>query len=746
MVVSDKVLESVPLCDDNDIYELECRFKALGGAILAIEKRLKQYPVENVNTIDYFQGGDRYTLDEETKIVIKSTKTKLTEESLDNGIYNVKTALSKECNERSDIPLEYNFTRIKNRRRYSVAPQIVVDVTEVNKTKIELEVETVDMDSLDSFKEVCEMVNEMLLSAMAVSYYNGYGLSQDDKKFHSKDFYGTLDRRIAYNPRNFKKEDFVYGGLLPSDCDSSHPTYTITPKLDGLRKNLIICKAGVYLARSSFSEIPIIDKVGKFGSSKCSIVDGELMEGNVFVPFDCIAFENSSNIQNKSHRERLLVAMKLCSQTRCDLTFFYKAFVRITENVEESLDKIEKYSETLKYPTDGYIITPNEWDYKAIKFIESKKYVGKRRTLVNIPDVCKLKPFEKLTIDFYFDLSGNPFVRKDDDVTSMTKFGGTERSPFGKSNYSLENVERGKVNEMYPTIQCVDGEQTIVMLFERVRDDKSANLMESAQGVWRDIHSPIDLDTLRGRDMKFMRLKQNEVKRKVLEVIEKGSYVVDIGSGNGGVLHTFNDQGVDKMISLDVSEKNMKEFHRRWDMMKETSKMKITTLLTGGEDHDTIKNTLENIIDENIEGKKLYITSMLSLSFFFSSEEMLRGLRKTIDECAKVWKEKGGSEATFLFYTIVGDEVLRVMKERGSTFIRLGPLTMKLVEDRDVPEVHIDYPNSIVGDQVEYLVDMPSLDPNVTMDEKEEKVTRYILSEDEEDMYSMYKTGYFKVL
>ena len=806
--------KSVNFEDSYPVPELECKIGK--GHSLAVGKSIERMLSDrgmtpfNETTVDIFYMNERYTRGSDMRVT-KTTKKRLLKEDISDMLDTIWTSqltLSLEKNE--SVPITSRdvldildifdvsavsadrkvFKRVKNRNTYFYSAYSKIDITYVTSTQsstqsstesVEIEVELIGDITKEAFKDwmsVSSFVSDMYTMTHVINNYNKWVTLGVEYKGPN---YSFLSKAASPDPRNLKKEDFVLGGLIPTD--NTGTIYSVTVKGDGQRKNLVIDQSGIWLVRPKRG-FPIMTRITPplVCGPKCTgkhqncikgyigtVLDGELMEPedihvpvnpNIlhFFPFDCMSYKGSWKVQDLSHLptssgevSRLTLAKAVGDMINDIFSKIIKCrtkkyFVIGTtrDNMARSLKKCEQYLDICNFNTDGYIFTPINYRYKPILSKDSKKVTGKRRTLLLQPDICKLKPWEKLSIDFVVKSSDcRAYVADDSALGELTLFQGSERSPFTINNI-ISPPFYDRVIEMEPKIM---EDNTIKMEFTRVRDDKNANSNYVATEVWKDIQSPIHLASLYGEDFKFMRIYMNKVKEGLLSKVHNAN-VLDIGSGNGGDLYKF-DQRVISMVSVDPNEKNMAEFTRRYQEMN--TKMKVTTILTGGEDTDLIVNVTKDVFAPSGD---LYIVAMLSLSFFWSSRGMLEGLANTISETVKAWKGTGNAE--FLFYTIDGQRVVDLFNVNNTDIIQLGPSTMRLSGNI----VDISYPNSIVGEQREYLVVLDDLkillqdkmgNGNLDMSVQVYPVSSIgktkgdpILSPDEETMMSLYVTGSIK--
>ena len=781
-------------------------------------------------TVDVFWNKDRYsfqgselfnspaTLSTKTRLRIIQCQeiSSLLKIKLDTSS-QVKVTLALEKNQAiglQDIPPnlingqagQENLIRKKRRTSFLPNPQSRIDLTDVvtiqgNKTSngSEIEVELIGWpeDDMTGFLETVDWVNKLIQMAQVIGDYNEWITMEEEKPGHAN--YNFLSKGPSPDPRNLKKEDFVWSGLLGGPYQ-----YSITVKGDGVRKNLVIHPSGIWLVRPKRG-FPIMDKISPSLSCKCpkpsgqhsplcpmsfigTVLDGELFEHSnldstllgddfrigktFFFPFDCMSFRGNWQVQKLNHiplpdhdpKQTRLYLIKLTGNMlnktfpgslRCHVKKFFR-LGSTWEEMAQGINACALYIDQCGFDNDGYILTPINFRYKPILTKDSKVIVGPLRILSKSPDICKLKPWDKLSIDVVVkSVDGRVYVAGDKDPTQLVLFTGTARTPFGIENYILPPY-LDRVVEMEPRI-AEDG--TFYLQFARLRDDKLANGNLIAQDVWKDINDPIYLESLLGLDFKFLRKAMNRIKMDILSKIEVGSNVLDIGSGNGGDLYKFEGR-VSHLLAVDPNEENMNEFQRRVKVSNLTmgirpegkmsscrgtdsckATMKIETILGGGEESQRILEKARNFFDLSAP---IVVTSMLSLSFFWSNLDTLIGLARTIAQVVKL----SPRASQFIFYTIDGLQVANMFEEAGSDRVQLGPVRMHLDENN---VLELDYPNSIVKKQTEYLVVIDDLvtllgeelegSHRVQFTGLKQPETETILSPDEMVMFSLYLNG-----
>jgi hypothetical protein len=170
-------------------------------------------------------------------------------------------------------------------------------------------------------------------------------------------------------------------------------------------------------------------------------------------------------------------------------------------------------------------------------------------------------------------------------------------------------------------------------------------------------------------------------------------------------------------------------------------------LIAGGEEYEKIMDAVRHTFGNDFGRKPLYISMMLSLSFFWKSTEMLQQLANTINLIKEEYYRsvpKGfkGASVKFLFLTIDGEKVVKLMKENNNS-VDLNGVLMNYKDD----VVYIDIPGTIVDRQTEYPVYLKDLQELTDMEFIFEKVANEekLLSEGEIKFTSLYKFGEYNL-
>lgn len=508
----------------------------------------------------------------------------------------------------------------------------------------------------------------------------------------------TLSGNVIARPRNFKMKDF--GSFDSEGVYKGNPfdktRYSLTVKGNGIQRTLVVHDSGIWWIGPKESTHAYTGKLsersGKLGPT---IIVGEYIKGarDMFIPFDFL-FDRGMSLSGINHdvrMKRLADQESLIStiQAFLDIRIIFKEFIPVGDSPEEFA---KAYSEVRgkNYPfdSDGMILTPIDGPHNPRS---GAMNVGDSILSVHV-DLCKIKPHHELTIDV---------IARDGNLILNSVSGDVAWKPKGNPMViNLPPDYAGEVIEVGPEKRD-DGWD---LSFRRYRKDKEfTNSVSVADDVWKDILNPIDEETLRGEDFKRLFQYSNVIKRNLIGMIPHNAVVLDIGSGRGGDIGKFQ---VKHVIAVEPNEGNREELLKR---LKSSRKDAMYTVLdVGGEDTEKIVDAVKSVLQ--IHGDSpLYITSMLSLSFFWRDGDLLGKFNDTLVRVARLSK----SEVKFIYYTIDGG--------RTKTFLESGTQTENFKKNVSMSlkdggggvslkgTVNVSIANSIVENQDEYLVDLRDL-------------------------------------
>lgn len=557
--------------------------------------------------------------------------------------------------------------------------------------------------------------------------------------------------------RNLKYSDMVYGGLL---AKQPKVTYSVTIKADGVRKFLVIHSTGLWLVHnptefckiSSFENLPPSwkDCVNTILDGEDIPVDKRKAYANAkhyYLPFDTLVFKGR-DVTNEPLEKRIKYASTirslgvLSTASKIALIMEEKPFYFFSDTPEQfykSIEKIEKIE--TNYVQDGYMLTPNNAVYNP-QTEKQFKIQKKKRTLSNFPDICKWKPFEELTIDLaYYSLGDKRFLSAGN---ARREFTGSEFNPFDNEKQVdwfsplFMDKPNGTIIEFAPK-KIGD---SIILTPKRVRFDKQyPNSEETAADVWDSIRDPIGLDTMKGESFNLVRKSHNAIKRKLfMENIEEGAHLIDIGSGRGADIEKMRK--FSKVLCIEPDSVFLEEFVKRLNTSKE--KDKFTILQAGGEETEKIVSKTIDVFGDEFGTKPVYVSIMLSLSFFWRDKDMLRSLIETLNGIKELARlNNPDTPVTFLFLTIEKTRTLKLLSKYNNSITFKDFFVMKYNEDKE--EVYLDMPGTMVRNWTEYLVDLDGLAE--LLDAKVEYIRetneQKFLNSYEKEYTSMYVYGRF---
>lgn len=328
------------------------------------------------------------------------------------------------------------------------------------------------------------------------------------------------------------------------------------------------------------------------------------------------------------------------------------------------------------FEEDGLIFTPN-LEYVATFKKESKDV---ERDNSYRPIIRKWKPIEKLTIDFLY-LDGKLYVASREGRSEFKT-----PSPITVSSRG-ETIKNGQVGEF-----IWNRDQQKFELY-RVRYDKSeGNYITIATKLWKLMVDPLYESTIRGLDIRLVRKYHNQIKRNLISNVKRGDIILDIGGGNGGDLTKYEAMGASMILYVEPNSRNLTELKRRLEE-NPPKNMKVYTLQAYGQETDKI---IEFVKQYTLTGQVDVVAMFFSLTFFFENNQDLTGLINTITNVLK-------PEGKFLGTYTNGKAVSKLL-EKGP-YNHKG-FSMKYTGRKGLtPEVKLNIDDTIVGEQIEYLVD-----------------------------------------
>lgn len=333
--------------------------------------------------------------------------------------------------------------------------------------------------------------------------------------------------------------------------------------------------------------------------------------------------------------------------------------------------------------------------------------------------------------------------------------------PINQNNKLLENL---------PSYTVVEFKwDPINMFFDavQVRSDKPyPNSYKVSDDIYNLIIDPIDIETLKGMTITLMRKYHNRIKRRLLNSTINGlNYIgktlLDIGSGKGGDVNKWKN--FERIICIEPNEEFIIELINR--IKQHTNTQNSPIIIKSENDLVNIKNidrfVIVNTSAENyhlitmvcnsfLGGKVDIISSMLSMSFLWKSQDIFNGFIKTITNNLI----NGG---IFLYLTIDGDSVEQYFDPyfKGpipeEVNMLNGKIQLKYEKSQyEQKQLYINFPDSLtVKNQIESLVYLDALRSNLPNNYKELIFYRAdqeaFLNSSERIISSMYSYGAFKI-
>lgn len=703
------------------------------------------YKEEKENTTDYYIKEKRIT--EKDNAFYETSKKSLIEPTfLKVSGRELKFTIANEESKKLSVKSirKYNFVRIKKRSSFQIG-NFKIDLTEVTRDKkkdYEVEIEVIDtgLYQPEKFSSIIlEYIDVLQMEQInVVSFCNNY-LSGGKSVSNDK-----IDRKFVSRPRDLLKNDVT-------SPNSILRGFAVSIKADGVPYFLVFFKNRIFLVDYKGKVDDLCPIPEKYSTLDNTIFVGELIERsklkkesytdfmNIYLPFDTIVYKGSSFI-NKNYLERFEISneikgMEIFCEGIKKVKIEEKKIFNLgmkSDDFYESFNKCYDEKKNIIYEDDGYILTPINSPFIA----EGQTHPKRERILSKFLDVCKFKPLEKRSIDF---------IVKDGKIYSYDNRKG-KLVEFNKIKFTLEFSEDidDKIVEFFPNFTT----KGVILKPSRIRSDKEyPNETETVDEISRSYteNNPITEDTLRGKDTTLMRAFNNfYIKGRLIKSLE--GYVVDIGSGKGGDIAKFGGNNkIEKILSVEPNKEFANEFEERLKKSKFEKKFKLLKDVKG-EDKDEIIREM-NFFPENMEDKILNITFMISLSFFWSSEENLLNLADTINSITKEYKRrKGNRNINLVFFTINGYQVEKYFKKLGKLEVNLNTINL-IFDGKNQLEVEIK-DSKTVPRQTEYLVKLDQLFDLISAEEievKNPKVFNMLMSGPELTYLSLFSFGSVKL-
>ena len=734
--VRDVIARSKQPLPDNASYEYEARFLNFDRKSFEnLKNKLKNIsnnparkdwkPFVETEYYDFIISGRRYTsipgsdnLKMMDKLGImfykdKNVKFALSQER-EQGISEDVIFVDENIKFLSDVK-EVELKRKKMRTTFQVQ-KMKIDMTEVVqngnvKYEVELEIEPKYYKKQENtFVQLVGIIEKMMPSYDEIIEFFNSSMTSGKKNNKDSMIFGTVSRA-----RDLKLEDISTGGITKN--------YNVSVKADGEQRFLVTHKTGLWLLYPK----NIITRLGDLPDDmqEGSIIAGELISKdkirdksiyldaeNIFVPFDAtmIAGENVLKNNYQDRLKKMYTVLKEGSYIKVNevnkLFIMQKKYFKINSKdtfYKAMLDVLEERKKVI-YKEDGLVFTPIKSGY--VPSGSTKPF--KDRVLNKYSDICKWKPSDRLTIDFMYEYDGEHIIKtKDRDIINF------ESTPLSKYFKFVEldalKSKSGSIVEFKP-VEVKDKE--VVLKPDRIRDDK---IFPNDYYIVENLHyllmNPIRESTLLGQDTCLMRKFHNKLKRELLSDVRQDSYLIDIGSGKGGDLTKWKRYS--KVLAIEPNTSYIHEFEHRLE--DQDMRDKVDILNARGEDTDTIVANVDSFLPEDLDGKKVYISFMFSLGFFWESDKALQSLSDTINGINKKVTERDGDRCEILFITIDGKRLNSLLenfnssKVPGTRTVDLNTIMITNKEgDKDL-KISIKDSKTVTDVQTEYFVHINQL-------------------------------------
>jgi len=544
-----------------------------------------------------------------------------------------------------------------NNKSYTLS-KFRVDFTIIQDVSVRHPVYQIEIEVLSKYiktinaNEIWDAIYFMLLEIHNTNFViNRYERSQLFKEFNS--FFSSDIQKYNEKRKKAFQEHISIINILNKPINMKKKLlddpsqYAITDKADGIRRLIYINKNGVYFMypdkivehmyvfknNSNDSQHQLSQK--KYEPFMNSIFDCEIVIDNTgtqrILIFDCLVM-NNTDIRHLPFRTRYEKIQSLINIS--DLIFELKYFSMPTQdNFYDRARDLWKNIKTLPYGNDGLILNNIEDGYD---------------NLYN--PIYKWKPPNMLTIDFYLQKTdtSNVYQLLVKEHNTLVSFQGNTRYPFNgtyimNKKGSLLNLSHGQIVEFAWNYETDTFEPL------RIRLDKLfPNYITVALSVWKDIHDPITIDTITGKDLIPMRRYHNTIKRQMISTLEPHSILLDIGAGRGGDVLKWIDSKLNVFV-VEPDIDHIQELIKRLEQNKyhkikdnvyhynlvNNDTLKVIILNTIGEDTTTIVNTFQ----QHFGARKADAISMFnSLTFMFKDKSTFNSLLSTIN---KLLRENG---------------------------------------------------------------------------------------------------------
>ena len=627
-------------------------------------------------------------------------------------------------------------------------------------SKLEVEIERTSITSPEKFKDLIEMIYKIIYSCSlalredVVQDFNYLFREEMNQKGLMMNNPLKMFTNFWAKPVNLKVEDILKPSFTPF----------VTIKMDGTRNFLFCSSSKAFLCMPPFD----VSLVGSTSPAfDGTLIDGELVEvgdTKIFYAFD-VLFKSGKDHRFSPLEFRLVLLSEILPSIKLDGIHllakeffanngmgskqnysFYETFkhtlsYKIKNNVfEEALEvptvgkeaeikkiDVELKDLSLKLSKEKEKKKVDDLKKKRTQLQNKKKGLLIERKVIRVPtdgyifqgagsytdESRKWKPESLMTIDFL--LTDNPAkygIKKFKagkvyllalDGKSYSIFEGIPGFPYSGTTVLSGDEKKmllGNVVEMKYHAQS----STFVPYKLRLDRGDKPNAVEVAKSVWRDIMTPLSMDTLLGKDLVVMRRFHNMMKGDLIDRnLSEGDTILDIGSGRGGDLFKWKKKGLSKVYAIEPNKENLKEFKERLDDVKG---LDVTIINKGAEETTEIAKVVKTKVDA--------VIAFFSLTYFAEDKEKFDGLLATIND---VLAPGGKLIGAVLDGNSVKTELLKIRNEKkipdnDPSEINTPSFSIEQSSEFDDSAfgneitTNIKDPTSMVKDQKEWLFDV----------------------------------------
>ena len=563
-------------------------------------------------------------LDQEHKDKVWQQKNTI--KNIDNRNYNFRCSLSAEKDIAKPNNLsEPTFYRSKQIHSFVVS-DIRIDLFQIKESKslqtlhsqpsvFQVELEVISKNSTDNLFTHIDLILKFIQQSNAII---------SNSEIHSViNQYKTL----AATP--------YFIGVQPVTLSSknlhnlSRQPYSVTDKADGERKFLFIARDGIYILSSSMQ----VQKTCLTGGIPGTIIDGELINHNLFSAFDIMIY-NSQDLRNDKNYP-LKTRLDLIKETFSKITphpslsFNIKKFLfgDVFKQSKSILDYFKQ--QNIPYAIDGLIFTPVNLPYPTFK-------------TWNL--LLKWKPPALNTIDFLIEKQKPSETHEIWHLLCSSKTGNIPFQPPSHPNSYIAHVPINNAFHNNTVAEFKYENNQFIPIKTRWDKFTKGNFINVALDIFSNILDPVTEDTIttpqqprqqqprqqqphqqqphqqpRSQQSDFygMRKFHNWIKSNdILKYTQQKTTLLDLACGKAGDIHKWLNSSIHTITGIDINPDYITEAKRRTqETLRKTNSDKTIDLHLLNLSTQSITNDL------GITDSYDIINCQFALHYFFKSPE-----------------------------------------------------------------------------------------------------------------------------